>query len=29
LTVGKATLTRAYTAGNNTAVPAGAWAKME
>jgi len=29
LTVGKAILTRAYTAGNNTAVPAGAWAKME
>ena len=28
LTVGKATLTRAYTAGNNTAVPAGAWAKI-
>jgi type IV secretion system protein TrbH len=29
LTVGKAILTRAYTAGNNTAIPAGAWAKME
>ena len=29
LTVGKAILTRAYTTGNNTAVPAGAWAKME
>jgi len=29
LTVGKATLTRAYTDGNNRAVPAGAWAKME
>ena len=29
LTVGKAILTRAYTAGNNTTVPAGAWAKME
>ncbi len=29
LTVGKAILTRAYTVGNNTAVPAGAWAKME
>jgi type IV secretion system protein TrbH len=29
LTVGNAILTRAYTAGNNTAIPAGAWAKME
>jgi hypothetical protein len=29
LTVGKAILTRAYTAGNNMAFPAGAWAKME
>ena len=29
LKVGKAILTRAYTAGNNTANPAGAWAKME
>jgi type IV secretion system protein TrbH len=29
LTVGKAILTRAYTAGNNMAIPAGAWAKME
>jgi type IV secretion system protein TrbH len=29
LRVGKAILTRAYTAGNNTAIPAGAWAKME
>jgi len=29
LTVGKAILTRAYTASNNTAIPAGAWAKME
>ena len=29
LTVGKAILTRAYTAGNNTAIPAGAWAKRE
>jgi hypothetical protein len=29
LTVGKAILTRAYTAGNNKAIPAGAWAKME
>jgi hypothetical protein len=29
LIVGKAILTRAYTAGNNTAIPAGAWAKME
>jgi hypothetical protein len=29
LTVGKTILTRAYTAQNNTAVPAGAWAKME
>ena len=29
LTVGKAILTRAYTAGNNTAISAGAWAKME
>jgi len=29
LTLGKAILTRAYTAGNNMAIPAGAWAKME
>ena len=29
LIVGKAILTRAYTAKNNTAIPAGAWAKME
>ena len=29
LTVGKAILTRAYKAENNTAIPAGAWAKME
>jgi hypothetical protein len=29
LTVGKTILTRAYTAKNNTTVPAGAWAKME
>ncbi len=29
LRVGKVILTRAYTAGNNTANPAGAWAKME
>ncbi|NOT13724.1 MAG: hypothetical protein HOP23_18185 [Methylococcaceae bacterium] len=29
LTVGKTILTRAYTAGNDTAIPAGAWAKME
>ena len=29
LTVGKAILTRAYTAGNNKAIPAGAWAKRE
>jgi hypothetical protein len=29
LTIGKAILTRAYTAGNNKAIPAGAWAKME
>ena len=29
LTIGTAILTRAYTAGNNTAIPAGAWAKME
>ena len=29
LTVGKAILTRAFMAGNNTAIPAGAWAKME
>lgn len=29
LTVGKTILTRAYTASNNTAIPAGAWAKME
>ena len=29
LTVGKAILTRAYTAGNNMAITAGAWAKME
>ena len=29
LTVGKTILTRAYTTANNTAIPAGAWAKME
>jgi hypothetical protein len=29
LRVGKAILTRAYTDKNNTATPAGAWAKME
>jgi hypothetical protein len=29
LTVGNTILTRAYTAENNTAIPAGAWAKME
>jgi hypothetical protein len=29
LVVGKTTLTRAYSEANNTAMPAGAWAKME
>ena len=29
LVAGKATLTRAYSEANNTAMPAGAWAKME
>ncbi len=29
LKIGKTILTRAYTAANNTAIPAGAWAKME
>ena len=29
LVVGKATLTRAYSDENNSAIPAGAWAKME
>lgn len=29
LTVGKTILTRGYTTSNNTAIPAGAWAKME
>lgn len=29
LAVGKAILTRAYTAGDKSAIPAGAWAKME
>ena len=29
LVVGNVTLTRAYSATNNTAMPAGAWAKME
>ncbi len=29
LVVGKAILTRAYTAKNNMTIPAGAWAKME
>jgi hypothetical protein len=29
LVVGKTTLTRAYSDGNNAAIPAGAWAKME
>jgi hypothetical protein len=29
LVVGKATLTRAYSEANNTAMPAGAWAKLE
>ena len=29
LVLGKVTLTRAYSVANNTAMPAGAWAKME